>query len=228
MDEEPRIAHEFMPYHRGAVPDSRDVPNIWDEAYAFNCPKCDFSHVHVIAIRMVEGPYDGRPCAEIALDCEAGCQTTLRFANYKGMGYCHWIQGCEWVNPADLDNGEWSSWANSDITSDQDLEPEVHTIPVSTLRENLGSDRNPTVRQVRYLCALCERKGISEADLILLGVDHGRLHGLRAGLMTLDNLTFPEVGGTVCIQGMAEHPTIHYFAIKSFLISPIDWRWELG
>ncbi len=88
----------FKPYHRGAVPDSRDVPDFTsDTAYAFHCPQCDSEYVHVVATRLVEGPYDGRPCAEIDLDCETGCTTTLIFGNYKGYGYCHWV-GREAVN----------------------------------------------------------------------------------------------------------------------------------
>lgn len=79
----------FLPYHRGATPDSRDVPHGF--GYALPCPKCGSEYVHVSGIRLAEGPYDRRPCAEVALDCERGCTPTLRFANYKGTGYCHWI-----------------------------------------------------------------------------------------------------------------------------------------
>lgn len=88
----------FKPYHRGA-PGSRDVPLLYaDDGYAFHCPKCDDTYVHVLDVRLAEGPYDGRPCAEIALRCESGCETTLLFGNYKGNGYCHWVEGIEWTN----------------------------------------------------------------------------------------------------------------------------------
>ena len=92
----------FKPYHRGAVPDSRDVPPFGEtDGYAFVCPKCDSELVHVIACRMIEGPYDGRLCAEIALQCEMGCETTIIFGNYKGCGYCHWVEGIEWTGESD-------------------------------------------------------------------------------------------------------------------------------
>ena len=82
----------FKRYHRGSVPDSRDVPNLDEsEGYRFHCPKCDFEFVHPVGVRMVEGPYDGRLCAEIALNCENGCETTLIFGNHTGWGYCHWV-----------------------------------------------------------------------------------------------------------------------------------------
>ena len=95
----------FKRYHRGDVPDSRDVPDFdEDERFAFHCPECDFEYVHIVSTRMVEGPYDGRLCAEIALSCENGCETTMIFGNYKGQGYCHWTEGIEWV-PADVAAG---------------------------------------------------------------------------------------------------------------------------
>ena len=91
----------FKEYHRGA-PTSQDVPDIGDDSgFDFHCPQCDFEYVHVVDTRAVEGPYDGRVSAEIALICENGHETTLIFGNYKGLGYCHWTEGMEWV-PADV------------------------------------------------------------------------------------------------------------------------------
>ena len=91
---------KFKPYHRGAVPDSRDVPPLdpFDKhnGYSFKCPKCSFEYVHVEGAQLVEGPYDGRPAAEISLSCESGCLTTLIFGNYKGWGYCHWVDEGVW------------------------------------------------------------------------------------------------------------------------------------
>ena len=82
----------FLPYHRGATSDSRDCPPYGpDSAYTFPCPKCGSEYVHVAGMRFAEGPYDWRPCAEIAFDCESRCTPTVRFANYKGHGYAHWI-----------------------------------------------------------------------------------------------------------------------------------------
>ena len=96
----------LLEYHRGEVPDSRDVPPIGDDEnptdYALHCPKCGSPFVHVFDVRMVTGPYVGRPCAEVAFYCEQ-CERqrgdyTIRFGNYKGRGYWHWIN----------DNADWA------------------------------------------------------------------------------------------------------------------------
>ena len=87
---------KFKPYRRGVPNDSRDIPNVNDEGHALHCPKCDFEYVHVFDVRLSEGPYDGRPSAEVAFECEEGHQTTVIFGNYKGLGYCHWVEGTEW------------------------------------------------------------------------------------------------------------------------------------
>lgn len=81
----------FLKYHRGER-DSRDVPDFTsNEGYAFVCPKCGLEYVHVRTCRSVPGPYDDRPAAEIELYCENGCETTVIFGNYKGLGYCHYV-----------------------------------------------------------------------------------------------------------------------------------------
>ncbi len=95
----------FLPYHRGATSDSRDCPPC-DPGYGYDfpCPKCGSEYVHVAGMRFAEGPYDWRPSAEIAFDCESGCTPTVRFANYKGHGYAHWIdedRAAMWLVPTD-------------------------------------------------------------------------------------------------------------------------------
>ena len=70
-------------YHRGEVPDSRDVPPVEWEGYAFPCPRCGFEFVHIIDVRAIPGPYDGRLTAEVGLSCENGCLTSLVFGSSR-------------------------------------------------------------------------------------------------------------------------------------------------
>ena len=78
----------FKPYPR-TKRDSRDAP--MGDGYSFVCPRCGFELVHVLDARRGVGPYDDRPTAEIDLECEDGCLTTIIFGNYKGNGYCHYV-----------------------------------------------------------------------------------------------------------------------------------------
>ncbi len=80
--------------------------------------------------------------------------------------------------------------------------PEVHPTPATVLYTNMVNDqRNGTAKQLAYLRKLCQQRGITERDLIEIGIEEKRLHPDREKLLgpdstgLLDVLTFGEIGG---------------------------------
>lgn len=88
--------------------------------------------------------------------------------------------------------------------------PEVHPTPPEILLANMSVGRPGTRKQVAFLAALCTRRGITEADLIRLGIEQKRLHPSRAELIqqgkdgSLADLTISEIGGLFAFKDWLE------------------------
>ena len=69
------------------------------DPYSLFCPQCrdETYGLHVVAVRIAPHGDRGRPAAQIALECEGGCVSSLVFGNHKGAGYCFWTQGAPWA-----------------------------------------------------------------------------------------------------------------------------------
>lgn len=86
----------------------------------------------------------------------------------------------------------------------------VHPTPPEILSANMSVERPATRRQVAFLAALCARRGITEADLIRLGIEQKRLHPSRAELIqqgrggSLADLTISEIGGLFAFRDFLE------------------------
>ncbi len=78
------------------------------DPYSLFCPQCrdETYGLHVVAARI--GPHGdrGRPAAQIALECEGGCVSTLVFGNHKGSGYCFWTEGARWASAVVSDEAD--------------------------------------------------------------------------------------------------------------------------
>ena len=50
----------FKPYRRGEPNDHGNVPPFDrydpDDGYVFNCPQCGYQYVHILDVRLTEGP----------------------------------------------------------------------------------------------------------------------------------------------------------------------------
>lgn len=185
-------------YHRGEVPDSRDVPSVEHPYHAFPCPRCGFEFVHVEDSRVLPGPYDGRTTVEVAFVCENGCEVTLIFGNYKGSGYWFWTDGIEWMeHPHDTKMG--LAPRQDDLLEAVKAFPEVHPTPFHILEDNMAHRYRGTERQIRWLRGLLQRAKLDEWELIWLGVETGRLHPRRLTLepSSLWELTRPEIGALI-------------------------------
>ena len=191
-------------YHRGEAPDSRDVPPVDSEGYAFPCPRCGFEYVHVIGARTLPGPYEGRLTAEVGLSCENGCYTSLVLGNYKGLGYYFWTDGAAWVSPEARATLELETPPEMDELIEHCKSfPEIHETPFHILETNMQSNQKGTARQISWLQDLCKGAELDEATLIWLGVELGRLHPRRLNMNSeeLACLTKPEVGGLIAFVG---------------------------
>ena len=76
--------------------------------------------------------------------------------------------------------------------------PEVHPTSEEVLERNSHDPRSATHKQVRALQRLCALKGLTERQLIALGVQEQRLsprHADNGGTGTLASLTQSEIGG---------------------------------
>ena len=196
------MASMIRRYHRGE-PDSRDVPDVQEEGFAFPCPRCGFEFVHVKGARTLPGPYDGRLTAEIGLICENGCVVSVVFGNYKGNGYHFWTEGAEWL---DIEEGalpEHDPDFQGLLEGCKKFE-EIHETSFDILEENMASELKGTTKQIRWLKGLCNRASLGEEDLVYLGVHTGRLHPRRLnmeGSGGLGRLTRLEVGSLMAFVG---------------------------
>lgn len=88
--------------------------------------------------------------------------------------------------------------------------PEVHPTPPEILLANMSVGRPGTRKQVAFLAALCAHRGVTEADLIRLGIEQKRLHSSRAELIqqgkdgSLADLTISEIGGLFAFREWLE------------------------
>ena len=94
-----------------------------------------------------------------------------------------------------------TSYVSWDLIPTGKYGTEVNPTQFHVLEQNLREQRRGTEKQVATLDRLCHSKGITQTELVRLGVQERRLHPDRANLVKSDasdallQLSFPEIGG---------------------------------
>lgn len=135
-------------------------------------------------------------------------QTTILEAEappwVAGGWYVSVVMGFDIVHQSQIEEDGLVNWDLGEYG------PAVHPTHPEILLANMNVRRPATRKQVAFLAALCAHRGVTEADLIRLGIEQKRLHSSRAELIqqgkdgSLADLTISEIGGLFAFREWLE------------------------